>query len=50
MIDFTLENEQSCNIGDQVIKINGISNKQTCKSWPYKNNNNHFTYVIVDII
>mgnify|MGYP006976637235 CR=1 FL=1 len=32
----------------EVIKINGIGNKQTCRSWPYKNNNSHFTYVIAD--
>ena len=36
----------SCNKGDGVITINGITNVLTCKEWIYKNRNKTFNYVI----
>lgn len=50
LIDFDMEKEQSCKIGDQGITINKITNTLTCKTWQYKNNNHHFSYVISEKI
>ena len=36
----------SCNKGDGVITVNGITNVLTCKEWIYKNHNKTFNYVI----
>ena len=38
----------SCDQTDQVIKINNVKNKLTCKEWKYHNGNDVFTYVIAD--
>ena len=45
-IEFDMDYNESCKNGDQVITINGISNKLTCKSWLYHNENHKFEYVI----
>ena len=46
IIKFKMNFAQDCIIGDEVIKINGIKNKLTCKDWFYYNNNNMFEYII----
>lgn len=46
LIDFMIEEEPSCKEGDFSITINGITNKLTCSSWQYKNENYHFTYIL----
>lgn len=45
-IDFKVNNQQSCDIGDQKITINKMGNKQTCKEWAYQNSNDVFHYVL----
>ena len=45
-ISFNLSNNQSCDIGDMAISINGNINKKTCSEWKYYNDNDTFTYVI----
>lgn len=46
LLDFDVVKESSCKDGDLEIAINGISNKLTCSSWQYKNENHHFTYIL----
>jgi uncharacterized membrane protein YfhO len=46
IIRFNMNNIPSCKIGDTSITINGITNKLTCKTWKYYNNNETFDYVI----
>ena len=46
IITFDMNYNQSCDMGDVSISINGVENKLTCKEWPYHNNNNSFEYVI----
>ncbi len=46
IISFKMGLSQSCSQGDTYITINNISNKLTCKSWKYHNNNYNFEYVI----
>ncbi len=46
MIKLDMKLKQSCEIGDQVIRINNISNKLTCEEWKYYNGNTTFTYVL----
>lgn len=46
LIDFDVVNAPSCKTGDISITINGITNKLTCSSWEYKNENHRFAYVI----
>ncbi|MDD6879504.1 MAG: YfhO family protein [bacterium] len=45
-IKFNLLDSNSCGVGDNLININGISNKLTCKNWKYYNNNKTFEYTI----
>ncbi len=45
-IDFYVEEEPSCKDGDLSITINDITNKLTCSSWEYKNENHRFAYVL----
>ena len=45
-ISFNMNMNQSCEIGDQAIKINNSKNKLTCREWIYYNNNNVFSYAI----
>lgn len=45
IISFDVLNKQKCSIGDQSIIINGTSNKKTCSSWLYYNQNENFSYV-----
>ena len=45
-IHFDLLESNSCDIGDISITINGITNKLTCESWKYHNQNYSFDYVI----
>lgn len=46
IIRVKLRDTPSCEKGDGVIKINGITNVLTCKEWMYKNRNKIFNYVI----
>ncbi len=48
IIDFDMNKQESCSLGDTSISINGIVNKLTCKDWKYQNKNNNFKYVISD--
>ena len=45
-IDFKINNQTSCEMPDQKIKINGVLNKLTCKEWEYQNGNNTFHFVL----
>ncbi|MGI6309816.1 MAG: YfhO family protein [Bacilli bacterium] len=45
-IRFNVVEAPSCNKGDISITINNITNKLTCRSWIYFNNNYGFEYVI----
>lgn len=45
-IDFKLKNQNSCDLPDQKITINGVMNKLTCKEWQYQNNNHIFHYAL----
>ena len=46
IIRFKMNNIPNCKNGDTAITINGITNKLTCKSWKYYNENEIFDYVI----
>lgn len=46
LISFEMNYQESCEIGDTYITINGIKNKITCRTWKYQNKNSHFEYVI----
>lgn len=46
LLRFTVENPQACFKGDTWIKVNGITNKLTCKSWKYFNSNYTFDYTL----
>ncbi len=46
LIDFYVEEEPSCKDGDLSITINDITNKLTCSSWEYKNENHRFAYIL----
>ncbi len=46
IITFDLTNKQSCSLGDQTITINNITNKKTCKSWLYYNDNTHMSFIL----
>lgn len=46
LIQFDMDYQESCSVGDTYITINGVKNKLTCSSWTYQNNNNKFTYMI----
>lgn len=45
-IEFDMDYNQECDLGDQTISINGVVNKLTCSDWLYHNGNNKFRYVI----
>ena len=45
-ISFKNNKNNSCGKGDQIIIINGVKNKLTCKSWKYHNQNYTFDYVL----
>lgn len=45
-ISFSINNTQSCKIGDQIIKINGVTNLLSCKSSLYFNDHTTFTYAL----
>lgn len=45
-VKFDVLKSPSCNKGDLSIDINGISNKLTCRSWMYHNQNYTFEYTI----
>lgn len=46
LLRFTVENPQSCKLGDTFIDVNGVRNKLTCSSWKYFNNNYTFDYTL----
>ncbi len=46
LIDFEVIEESSCEDGDLSITMNDITNKLTCSSWIYKNENHRFTYIL----
>lgn len=46
IIRFKMNKIPSCQDGDTSITINGITNKLTCSSWKYYNNNETFDYVL----
>ena len=46
IIKFDLLEASKCSVGDLSITINGVTNKLTCSSWMYYNNNESFEYVI----
>ncbi len=46
LIDFNVVEEPSCNDGDLTLTMNDITNKLTCSSWEYKNQNHRFTYIL----
>jgi uncharacterized membrane protein YfhO len=46
IISFDMDYQESCNVGDTYITINGVKNKLTCSSWVYQNNNYQFSYII----
>ena len=48
IISFDVLNDSSCSNGDLKIKINGVGNNLTCKSWTYYNNNHTFNYVLTN--
>ena len=48
IIRFKMNHEQSCSDGDQIIRINNIKNKLTCKSWKYHNGNYNFDFVLAE--
>lgn len=45
-IDFDILENVSCKNPDLTIKINDVTNKLTCRSWKYFNENEHFSYVL----
>lgn len=48
IISFDMNYNETCQNGDTEIKINNVTNKLTCESWLYHNNNHSFEYVISD--
>ena len=46
IISFEMKKEESCEVGDTYIKIDGVKNKLTCSGWKYKNDNHTFNYVL----
>jgi uncharacterized membrane protein YfhO len=46
IIRFKINKAPSCKDGDIAITINNITNKLTCKTWKYYNDNETFDYVI----
>lgn len=46
VIDFNMDYDENCSVGDQRITIFGQENVYTCKEWKYNNQNNNFSYVI----
>ena len=46
IITFDMDYNQSCSRGDTKITINNESNKLTCSSWMYHNNNYKFEYIL----
>lgn len=47
-IRFKMNYEEKCTNDDTFITINGVTNKLTCSSWKYKNNNYIFDYVLYE--
>lgn len=45
-INFDMEYNENCSVGDQYIEIMGQKNIYTCKEWKYNNKNSNFNYVI----
>ena len=45
-IEMKLDEIPSCSSGDISITINGITNKLTCESWMYFNENTSFEYIV----
>lgn len=45
-ISFNMDYNEVCSVGDNVITINGVTNKLTCSSWKYHNRNYKFEYVL----
>lgn len=45
-IKFDILESQPCAVGDQLIRINNVTNKLTCSEWKYYNKNEEFTYTI----
>lgn len=46
IISFDMNYNETCQNGDTEITINNVTNKLTCDSWLYHNNNHSFEYVI----
>ncbi len=46
IIEFNMDYNESCSKGDTKITINGETNKLTCSSWMYHNENYQFEYVL----
>ena len=46
LISFDMKNQQSCEIGDTYIYINGVKNTLSCSEWKYNNKNYNFKYVL----
>lgn len=46
IIDFNMDYNEKCSVGDQTISIFGQKNVYTCKEWKYNNQNSNFSYVI----
>ena len=46
LIDFDMEYNESCSVGDQYITVLGQKNLYTCKEWKYNNKNSNFNYVL----
>ena len=47
-VRFKVLESASCSEGDTEIHIDGVSNKLTCKSWKYHNQNYQFDYVLAN--
>ncbi len=48
LINFDMNYQENCRIGDTYITINGVKNKLSCQGWKYENRNHNFTYVLSD--
>ena len=46
LVSFDMKYQEMCDVGDTYIKINGIENKLSCRSWKYNNKNYNFIYVL----
>lgn len=46
MINFDMDYNESCSIGDQYIEIFDQKNVYSCKEWKYNNQNSNFNYVL----